>query len=80
LKETPCDPKTAPTRLITHVEIGEIASVGFGDAANASLQSVLGSGNGAVVARFGFAVTFEDGDDGLFFMDVESEVECLWCV
>ena len=54
--------------------------MGFGDTANASLQSVLGSGNGAVVARFGFAVTFEDGDDGLFFMDVESEVECLWCV
>ena len=80
MKETPCDPKTAPTRLITHVEIGEIASVGFGDAANASLQSVLGSGNGAVVARFGFAVTFEDGDDGLFFMDIESEVECPRCV
>ena len=40
-------------------------------------QGVLGDGDGAVVPRLGIAFRFEDGNDGFFFMNVESEVECL---
>ncbi len=42
-----------------------------------SFESVLGAGDGAVVSRLGITIRFEDGDDGLCFMNVESEVECL---
>ncbi len=31
-------------------------------------------------AEAGFTMRFEDGDDGFCFMNIDSEVECLWCV
>ena len=42
-----------------------------------SFEGVLSGGDGAVVSRLGIAVRCEDSDDGFFFMNVESEVECL---
>lgn len=74
--ESPCDPKAAVAALVADVEIGELASLGLGDAANDPLQRVLGGGDTAVVARFRLSMGIEDGDDGFFFMDVESDVKC----
>lgn len=80
LKETSGNPEAASAGFIADVEIGELEVMTFGNAANGSFESVLGSGNGAVMLGEGLAVGFEGGDDGFCFMDVESEVECLWCV
>jgi hypothetical protein len=62
------------------MEIGELAVLSFGDLAHNSLKSMLCGGNGSVMAWFGIAITFKDGNDSFCFMDVESEVECLRCV
>ena len=80
LQESSGDPEAATAGFVADVKIGEWAVLFFGDAADGSLEGVLGGGDGSVVAGFCVAVTFEDGDDGLFFMNVESEVECLRCV
>lgn len=79
LEEASGDPKPATAGFVADVEVGEWKVLIFGDAPYGSLEGVLGGGDGTVVARFGVAMRFEDGDDGLFFMNVESEVECLRC-
>ena len=80
LEETPRDPEPAPASFVAKMEVGKLSVVVFGNTANGSFEGMLRGGNGAVVARFGAAVIFEDGDDGLFFMNIKSEIECLWCV
>jgi hypothetical protein len=65
---------------LAHVEVGELALLVFGDAAHGMPQGVNGCGDGPVMPRFGLAVGFEDGNDSLCFMDVESEVKSLRCV
>lgn len=39
----------------------------FDDVPGGALKGVWGGGDTAVLARFGVAIAFEDGDDGLFF-------------
>ena len=80
LKETSGDPKSASARFVANVEIREFAILVFGNLAYHLFKSVLCGGDGTVVARFGIAIAFEDGDDSFCFMNVESEVECLRCV
>ena len=63
--------------LATDVEIGELAALGLCDAAKDPLLGVLRSDDTAVVGRFRVSMGIENGDDGFFFMDVESDVECL---
>ncbi len=75
LEEAPGDPEAASARLVADVEVGEPALLLAGDAAHGALQGVLGGGDAAVGAGFGVALRFEEGDDGLFFMHVESDVE-----
>ena len=74
------DPETTAAGFVAYVEIGELALLVLGDAPHGPFKGVLGGFNRAVVAGLGIAVRFQDGDDSFFFMNVESEVECLWCV
>jgi hypothetical protein len=76
LQEAAGDPKAASAGLVADVEVGKLATLGLGNPAHGPLQGVLGGGDAAVLARLRVAVGLEDGDDGLFFMDVESDVEC----
>lgn len=80
LEKASRDPKPTAAGFVAHVEVGELALLAFGDAAHSALQGVNGSGDGPVMPRFGVAVGFEDGDDSFCFMDVKSQVQCLWCV
>jgi len=79
LEEAPGDPKTTSARFVTDVKVREFTILAFSNATDGPFESVLGGGDGTVVPRFGIAITFEDRNDGFCFMDVESEVECLWC-
>ena len=76
LEKPASDPEAAPAGFIADVKVGELAVLLLGDAPNGTFQGVLGGGNAAVVAGLRVTVALEDGDDGLFFMNVESEVEC----
>ena len=80
LKESPGNPEPAPTSFVADVEITELPVLVLCNFSHHFFQSMLGGGDGAVVTRFGITITFEDGDDSFCFMDVKSEVECLWCV
>ena len=62
------------------MEIRESAVVAFGDPADGAFKGVLGGVDVAVVAWFGIALRFEDGDESFCFMHIESEVECAWRV
>ena len=76
LQKPPGDPEAASAGLVADVQVGEPAVLLLGDAAHGALQGVLGGGDAAVLARLGVATAFQDGDDGLFFMHIESDVEC----
>ncbi|OYU74083.1 MAG: hypothetical protein CFE32_18940 [Alphaproteobacteria bacterium PA3] len=76
LKKPPGDPESAPAGFVADVQILEASVLLLGNAPDGALQGVLGGGDAAVVARHCVAVALKDGNDGLFFMDVESEVEC----
>jgi hypothetical protein len=79
LQEASRNPKFASARFVANVKVGELAVLFFDDASHRSFKGVLGSGNASVVAGFGITIRFEDCDDSFFFMDVESEVECMRC-
>lgn len=80
LEEASGDPESASARLVADLEIRELAFLLLGDAADRPLQRVLGGGDAAVLAGLGVPVGLEQGDDGFFFMDVESDIEFLRCV
>jgi len=80
LEESPGDPKSAPARFVANLEVGEFAFLVLGDPPHGSFEGVLGGSDGTVMAWFGIALTFENGDDGFCFIYVESGVECLRCV
>ena len=63
MKESSGNPKSATTRFVANMEIGELTVLGFGDLAHDSLKSVLCGGDGTVVTRLGVTIRFEDGDD-----------------
>ena len=59
----PCTqfPQSRPFPAITSIKWSK--TNGFGDLAPVSLKSMLGIGDGNVVASFGIAISFEDGYD-----------------
>ena len=73
------DPEAASAGLVADVEVGKLALLAFGNAAEGPLKTMLAGCDAAVVAGLGIAIRFEDGDDSFRFMDVEADVECARC-
>jgi hypothetical protein len=73
-------PEPGSARFVADVKVGEFPSLLPGDAAHGTLKGMLAGGDTPVLAGLCLAIAFEDGDDRLFFMNVESQVEFLRCV
>ncbi|MBB5353303.1 hypothetical protein HNR46_003558 [Haloferula luteola] len=76
LQEPAGDPETAAAGLVADVDVGELATLLFGDAAHGALQRVLRGGDRSLRTWLRVAGPLQDGDDSLLFMDIKSEVEC----
>ncbi len=79
MNQAPGDPEPAPAGFVADVEIREFAALIFGDAAYGTFEGMQRGGDRAVMAGFGVAIGFEDGNDGFCFMHVETDIECLRC-
>ena len=60
LEKSSGDPKSASACFVANVEVGEFAFLVLGDASHGAFKGVLGGGDGAVMAWFGIALTFEN--------------------
>ena len=79
-REEARDPEAASAGFVADVKMIQGKFAGLGNAADDPLQGVLAGGHAAVDLGSGLAMVLEGRNHSLCFMDVESEIECPWCV
>lgn len=74
--EHPCHPHAAAACLVADGKLGDGNFLGSGDLADGAIQGDLSGGHFAVEADFTFRARVSNGDGCLFFMHIETDVEC----
>ena len=78
LNEATGNPKPASAGFVANVEVRKGPVPTLGDPAHDPFEGMLRGADSSVMPGLGLAVGFENGDVSLGFMDVQSDIQCVW--